>query len=183
MTMAQRVADRFRLSMPTMFRALGFNWGWYSREDPRMHIQVVGGQKGSQPSFWLESRGTRVFEPRDKETERLPAKDRDTILSMVRLNSEKIESHWESFMISKGWVKVQLDGPELKVTAYPGKPEAFTRTLDLQRVYPGIYEEGRSFDPRGLKLDPDIGIILRADEPPEKQEYFSLGDILWKGTR
>src|SRR5205823_6754388 len=42
----------------------GYDWGWYSREDPRMHLQVVDRQhKGFKYKVWLEARGRRIFTP------------------------------------------------------------------------------------------------------------------------
>ena len=55
-----------RSAMPVILRNVpaGYNWGWYSREDPRMHLQVVDdAHKGLGYRVWLEARGKRVFEP------------------------------------------------------------------------------------------------------------------------
>src|SRR5271156_613578 len=39
----------------------GYNWGWYSREDPRMHLQTVDWKHHYK--IWLEDNGKRIFEP------------------------------------------------------------------------------------------------------------------------
>src|SRR4051812_31009476 len=51
--------------MPAILRDVppGFNWGWYSREDPRMHLQTVDAEHQGDHKVWLEARGRRVFEP------------------------------------------------------------------------------------------------------------------------
>ena len=48
--------------MPVIIRNVppGFNWGWYSREDPCMHVQTLD---GPEYKIWLEEAGKRVFEP------------------------------------------------------------------------------------------------------------------------
>ena len=45
-------------SVPT-----GFNWGWFSREDPRMHLQTVDRKHEGRYKVWLEKNGKRIFEP------------------------------------------------------------------------------------------------------------------------
>src|SRR5215471_9965240 len=41
----------------------GYNWGWYSREDSRMHLQTVDDVHRNLYKVWLEKKGTRTFEP------------------------------------------------------------------------------------------------------------------------
>lgn len=41
----------------------GFDWGFYSNEDPRMHVQVLNADAHVDYKVWLERDGARVFEP------------------------------------------------------------------------------------------------------------------------
>jgi hypothetical protein len=41
----------------------GYHWGWYSREDQRMHLQTVDSKHSNQYKVWLERDGKRAFEP------------------------------------------------------------------------------------------------------------------------
>src|SRR5262245_41133279 len=63
-------SSRSGTAMPNIIRDVppGHNWGWYSREDPRMHIQSTDGLHDYK--VWLETRGQRGFEPEGK----IPAK-------------------------------------------------------------------------------------------------------------
>ena len=67
--MTKRIADRFqeRAAMAVVLRGVPgrVDWGFYSREDPRMHLQTVDKkhQGKDQYKVWLEKDGRRVFEP------------------------------------------------------------------------------------------------------------------------
>ena len=41
----------------------GYSWGWYSREDPRMHLQTVDSKHMNEYKVWLENKGKLRFEP------------------------------------------------------------------------------------------------------------------------
>ena len=51
-------------SVPT-----GYSWGWFAREDSRMHLQTVDKKNRNRYKVWLEN-GMRTFEP----AESIPAK-------------------------------------------------------------------------------------------------------------
>src|SRR5712664_2320771 len=41
-----------------------FDWGWFSREDPRMHIQTVDkDHRHLHHKVWLENKGRRIVQP------------------------------------------------------------------------------------------------------------------------
>ena len=63
---------RSQTAMPIVLRNVpsGCTWGWYSREDPRMHLQTL--DETHQYKIWLESKGRRVVEPVGK----IPARRR-----------------------------------------------------------------------------------------------------------
>src|SRR5208337_3051637 len=41
----------------------GYNWGWFSREDPRMHLQTLDRKNFGLHKVWLEQKGKRVVLP------------------------------------------------------------------------------------------------------------------------
>ena len=63
-----RVARRFVDAMPKIVRDTppGYDWGWYSSEDFRMHLQGIGKKHMPHYKVWLERGGKAVFEPEGK---------------------------------------------------------------------------------------------------------------------
>jgi len=174
-----------RVAMPTLFMALGFNWGWFSREDERMHIQVVGRQPEADLGFWLETRGTKVFEPRNEVTRKLTSKDKGEILAKLRQERVHVEEEWASLMIQKDWISARLDGTDLKVVAYPGTPGSFKRIVDLRKEFPGIYVKGNGppVDSEGIRFDSDkVSVVLNGNRHERKHIYLPLLDFLWEGA-
>jgi hypothetical protein len=55
-----------KTSMATLIHNVaGHDWGWFSREDQRLHLQTVEGGARVGPDkvrVWLENKGKRVFE-------------------------------------------------------------------------------------------------------------------------
>src|SRR5262245_33283534 len=79
----------------------GYDWGWHSREDPRMHLQVVDREhKFLKYKLWLESKGKRVCEPASE----IPAKILKRVQAEVARQRESIEAHWVHLMIEVGWL-------------------------------------------------------------------------------
>ena len=64
----KNVAARFqdKEAMATLIHNVaGHDWGWFSREDQRMHLQTVesGARVGpNKARVWLENKGQRIFE-------------------------------------------------------------------------------------------------------------------------
>src|SRR5438105_15855178 len=73
----------------------GYDWGWYSREDPRMHLQTVDRQHRNLYKVWLETRGRRAIEP----STRIKADVLRGIRAAIRRDRQTIEDHWVEFMI------------------------------------------------------------------------------------
>src|SRR5262245_45650558 len=81
-------------SVPT-----GFNWGWFSREDPRMRLQTVDKKNGNRYKVWLEKDGKRVFEP----VGNIPAKILKALEARVKEQRRHIEGRWVDLMIDNRW--------------------------------------------------------------------------------
>src|SRR5262245_37357775 len=41
----------------------GYDWGWYAREDPMMHLQNVDREHQNEYKVWLEEKGKPIFAP------------------------------------------------------------------------------------------------------------------------
>lgn len=186
----RRVLSRYkegavRVGMPTLFRAVGYNWGWFSREDQRMHIQVVGRHPEADWGFWLETRGAKVFEPRNEVTRQLSSKEKADILGKLRKEHIHVEEEWTVLMIQKDWITARIEGADLKVVAYPGTPGSFERIVDLRQKFPGIYVKGNGppVDSEGVRFDSDkVSVVLNGSRHERKHIYLPLLDFLWEGT-
>src|SRR5262245_12333499 len=109
----------------------GYNWGWYSREDPRMHLQTVADVHRNLYKVWLEKKGTRVFEP----VGAIPAKVLKKLQSEVAKLRRHIEGRWASFMIMNRWLQLHVTLPEVSITLYPGTPNRFARKVNLENWF------------------------------------------------
>jgi hypothetical protein len=126
---ASRVSDAERFPMPVVIRDTppGYDWGWYSREDPRMHLQTVDEPHRNDYKVWLETRGQRAFEAATK----IPSRISKALQTTVARNRRTIEDHWVSLMIRKGWLQAHLSAGKVKLVAYPNTQGTFTREIDL----------------------------------------------------
>ena len=107
-----------RIAMPVIVKNIpaGYDWGWYSREDPRMHLQVVDQKHESlRYKVWLEKRGKRIFE----EVASIPPKILKALKTEVQKNRDIIEHKWARFLIQKGWIQAFLEGDRIKLVVYP----------------------------------------------------------------
>jgi len=171
----ERVAARFLEAMPKILRGVpgDYDWGFYSNEDPRMHIQTLG-KHLDEHKIWLETKGKRVLEPESP----IPAK----ILNAVRKDltsskRRKIEAQWTQLMMDKGWLKLEVHGTQAVLTAYPGMPHSFKRTLDLNE-YGGPGSHATVHD---IKLDREnVSLTLDARKDESEQIYVSLPKVLWQ---
>ena len=129
--------------MPAVLRDIppGHKWSWYSREEPRMHLQSV--DEAHHYKIWLEQKGARIFEPVGK----VPAKVLKALGNVVNENRLFIEDNWARFMLAKDWLALYIALPKLTLVAYPNTPIKFTRNIDLTTW----------LDPKALAtLTPDI---------------------------
>src|SRR5437870_1310103 len=100
----QRLAEEVtqgRTPMPVIIRDTppGHHWGWYSREDPRMHLQVVNPKtQKDKYKVWLETGGLRTFEPATP----IRSNVLRALKAAVEQHRQYIEDRWVSLMIRKG---------------------------------------------------------------------------------
>lgn len=165
---------RPRHRMPAIIKGVpsGHNWGWYSREDPRMHIQSV--ERKYKYKVWLEDKGKRVFEPVGK----LPAKVLKALSTEVGNSRQFIEDNWVELMLDKKWIALHVAMPKLTLVAYPNTPNKFTRVIDLATwLDPELLATLR---PQFIELNREmVALRLFTNRPEEKAYDVRLSRLLW----
>ncbi len=156
----------------------GYNWGWFSREDPRMHLQTVDSKHRikSGHKVWLEDRGRRCLEPVGK----VPAKVLKSLTQDLTPDRAHVEAQWASFMIDNGWIGMTVAMPFVILTAYPHTPNRFTRTIDL-REHMAEFRLAET-KPEDISLNSELAAVeLWPDRPESRRLHIRLEPILWEG--
>ena len=151
----------------------GHDWGWFSREDPRMHLQTVDEEHRNLYKVWLEEQGRRVFQPDGA----IPAKVLKALRTDVTKRRDSIEAKWVNFTIKQGWLTHSVKGPTIRLTAYPGT-NRFERLIDLgQYLAPEFVPR---VTPRDVRLNDEYAVVEIWPERPEPDRYWiQLPPILW----
>jgi|SRR6516165_5695170 hypothetical protein len=164
-------------TMPVVIRNVppGCNWGWYSREDPRMHLQAL--EETHPYKVWLENRGQRVIEPVGK----IPAKVLKSLQKEIADKRQWIEGGWVRLMIAQGWLDLHVALPQITLVAYPKTPNKFSRKIDLLSWF--SQEQLAPLKPSAVELNREMAALrLWADLPEEQQPYdVRLSTLLWHG--
>lgn len=154
----------------------GFNWGWHSREDPRMHLQTVDEQHRNEYKVWLETRGRRTIEPVTK----IPSKVMKALTASINAKRQTIEDHWVSFMIRQGWLQAHLVAPQVTLVAYPSTPNSFTRNVDLTQHL--TKEEILKLTDADVRLSPEMASLqIWPRKPEDQRQDVRLSTVLWEG--
>ncbi|HYV36231.1 MAG TPA: hypothetical protein VE988_11035 [Gemmataceae bacterium] len=164
-------------AMPVVLRNIppGYDWGWYSREDPRMHLQTVDERHKNDHKVWLENGGRRAVEVA-KDT---PAKILKSLRAAIAVNRQTIEDRWASFMIRQGWLAAHLAAPFVTLVAYPGTPNSFARVVDLRQHL--LENEAMGLVPKDIKLSAEMSSLqIWPHKPPIEWEDIRLSTILWE---
>ena len=168
-------ARRPKSAMSVVIRNVpkGHNWGWFSREDPRMHLQSVDQRHDFK--VWLESEGRRVFEPVGK----IPPAVLKRLAQEVVEHRKFIETRWVSFMISQRWLQIHIALPEITLVAYPNYPHKFIRKYDLSPDFAPEYLA--TLRPDIIELNEQMGSLRLSTDRPESQAHdIRLSTILWQ---
>ncbi len=171
--------------MSVMLRNIpkGYNWGWFSREDPRMHLQTVDSKNMNVYKVWLEKDGKRIFEPAGN----IPGKVLSKLESEVKERRGNLEGRWTNLMIQNHWLEQHLRGTVVTLRAYPSFPGSrFSRTLDLAQYLRGIYDPDSSMWPKEPVKPEEVvlnGEMAALEIWPQKDEslryHIFLPDVLW----
>ncbi len=163
--------------MPVILKDVppGYNWGWHSREDPRMHLQLVDREhKYLKYKVWLEAKGRRVFEPASD----IPAKILKRLQAEVARRRPSIEAEWVHLMIEQKWLTYRLHGRMMILVAYPATPKKFERHIDLTE-HLGIRAE--EFKPADVGLNSEYAVIeIWPYKPETRRPFIPLEPILWQ---
>lgn len=159
------------------------NWGFFSREDQRIHLQTVDKKSLYKPNkvkYWLEDKGKRTFQLAegniDKQEEKL-------LQEKLEEDRPNIENHWICFMIENNWLKVDLYGDIIVLTAYPNSHNSYERYINLREIFPGAYIHGKTWDkdPPKLYLDGSSGLLaVGTQENPDDRNHLDLVDIIFE---
>jgi len=151
----------------------GHNWGWYSREDPRMHLQTVDQKHDFK--VWLERDGKRMFEPVGK----IPAAVLKSLSQEVAEHRKFVETNWVRFMLKNDWLEMHISLPEVTLVAYPSFPHKFVRKLDLRTEIAPTYLA--TLKPEIIELNQEMGSLRLGTNLPEAQAVdIRLSEILWQ---
>lgn len=160
--------------MPVIVKGVppGHNWGCYSREDPRMHLQSVD-QKYDY-KVWLEDQGKRTFEAAGK----VPVKVLKSLREAVGAKRQFIEDNWVGLMLDKDWLVLHVALPKLTLVAYPNTPNKFSRVIDLTTwLNP---KQLATLTPEIIELNRELAALRLWTNRPEEQAYdVRLSRLLW----
>lgn len=162
--------------MPIVIRDVppGYHWGWYAREDPRMHIQTVDRKHRNAYKVWLEERGRRVFQPAGD----IPAKVLKKLESETIQSRTSVEAEWVHWMIELGWLSLQVDGAWAKLIAYPNTPNRFERLVDLEKFL-GPTLAGK-LKPEDVGLNSELAVIeIWPQKPETRRPFIEIAPRLW----
>lgn len=171
--------DHIVSGMTTLLRNVASrNWGWYSNEEPRMHIQTLD-QKSGKIKVWLENKGERTFELAEGK---ISKKELADLQREVARERDYLDTRWVDFLLSQQWLEVTVANGVAKLLIYPGTHNEYTRTLDLKKRLPGLIDwnkEGRSiivdFDREAVGLR-----VGTKKTPPDLRNKFELAPILFR---
>ena len=155
----------------------GYHWGWYSREDPRLHLQVVDEKhKSLKYKVWLERNGKRVFEPVGD----IPAKILVALHAELEKNRDVVEDKWARFMIRKRWIEACLEGTSVKLVVYP-QTEKRLVYVPLLGEHPYLTErEVKNLKQEDVNLSAEMASIeFWPKLPPEDRHDIELAPLLW----
>jgi hypothetical protein len=179
--LAKELVAGSRQAMAVIVRNVppSYNWGWYSREDQRMHLQSVDAKHRMLGyKVWLESKGKRVFEPEPGIPSKVLEPLRDILATRERL---RVEVKWVAFMLDNHWLSLRVEGMLITITAYPKTHNQFVRSLDIRSIirnpeYSKLVKPDQvSFNREILCLE--VAVLPTDDEG--RRHHLPLDEILW----
>jgi hypothetical protein len=153
-----------------------YDWGWFSREDPRMHVQTVDkDHRLLHYKVWLENRGRRVIEPEPG----IPAKVFKSLRTTIIKERERLDAEWAIFMIKCGWLKAQLIGSTITLFAYPKTPNHFERTIALSELIRNE-SSAKKVTANDVALNEEFGFLeIYPHKEEGKRIHEPLENVLW----
>jgi hypothetical protein len=177
-TKAAARTSRSRNVMPIIIRNTppGYDWGWYSREEPRMHLQSTDGEHVYK--VWLEERGRRVFHP----VGTIPRKVQKALQEEVADHRTFVEDKWVRMMIDKKWIELRFAAPVAVLVVYPNTPNRFVRTVDLSEHFPGAIDRIMQLTATDVRLSVAKASLEVWPQLPEEDRWdIRLSTEIWQG--
>lgn len=158
------------------------DWGWWSSDHQRMHIQTVDKKSQVGPNVihvWLENKGVRTFQVEPKDVGKLSSREVKTLHAAVDRWRGMIEGMWTAWIIDKHWIKFRLVGDIITLTVYTAL-DSFQRQISIRQDIGLAEPYAAKITQDDLMLDPDhAALVLRRHAPPGRQIHVALPDILW----
>jgi hypothetical protein len=164
-----------------LHRVVGHNWGFFSQEDQRMHLQTTDTRKNDTSKIWLESKGKRCFE---EEAWELSRKDLQNLREEVEKNRYNIERRWVFLMLDKGWIKIKDFNEATQVISLQIYTDhnAFIRSVNLFEVFPGrrLNKKYRPYARDNITFDFENGVIaVGFDSDPSNNNHIDLVPVIF----
>lgn len=166
-----------RFAMPTILRNVGrANWGFYSNEEDRMHLQTVADRREDYKA-WLEDGGRRVVEDAYGN---MPAAVLRALREDLAREPERrhVERAWLQRLITMGKVTTTIDSTNgiALVDTYAGTRSAIRRRINLRRHT----ADSIDYAPGNWRLDGDLSaLVLGTQLTEDRQIYVYLPDVIW----
>ena len=160
--------------MPAIIRNVpsGYNWGWHSREDQRMHLRSV--DRRHDYKVWLEKKGERAFEPVGP----IPTKVIKPLRDYLTEHRVLVEDNWVRLMLDLHWLHLHIALPKLTLVAYPNTSGRFTTEIDLTKWLDD--KQLQSLRPEIIDLNQEMAALRLWTNRPDHQTYdVRLSRLLW----
>jgi hypothetical protein len=158
------------------------DWGWWSSDHQRMHIQTVDKKSQTGPNVihvWLENMGVRTFQVDTKDADKLSRHEVQTLRDTVAHWRGMIEGMWTAWVIEKNWLTYSLVDDLITLSVYTVH-NSFQRQLSIRQDIGLAESYAANITQDDLKLDPDhAALVLRRHAPPGRQIHVALPDVLW----
>jgi len=186
MTNSEKIVARFeKQAMATIFRHLTgtIDWGFFTDEHERMHLQTVDKEhktKDKKIRVHLERLGKRIFEVERRPDDPKLRKAVQDLQEKLLTERDVVENKWTNLMVAKKWIKTDLSGENIIVTAYPNHEWRFTRTINLRKAAPGKIDRlAPLLQSKDVKIKDDSG-SLSVSVSGEELIDIPLERILWQ---
>jgi len=204
----EKVAERFmREAMAVVLRnVIEHDWGFFSREDQRMHLQTVdeGSREGQKKAkVWLEERGRKICESADgkvtgadlRKQERgrkicesadgkVTGADLRKLQAKIEAEREHIEVMWISFMLKNDWITAKLKDSDIVLTAYPKSHNRYERVVNLREIFPGAFGGHGGWDqnPPKVEFDKTTGLLaVGTEDRLDDRNHLDVREFLFTG--
>lgn len=103
----------------------------------------------------------------------------------VKSDRQLVKIKWTALMMRRNWLKAEVKGSTLVLTAYPGSHNSFTRKVDLRKRNPGSYEPNHhpNWDKVPLHVDFDeenCMLAIGPEKDSDDRDHIPVFKVLWE---